>query len=66
MDKLVITPREAATILSTSITTINEQLAAGEIPAYREGRNWKIPKASLNVYIMERAEKEAAARRNNQ
>lgn len=63
MEKMVMTPAEASRVLSTSLETIMRHLANGEIPAYREGRNWKIPIASLQQYICDRAEKEAAGRR---
>lgn len=63
MERLVMTPAEASKALSTSLETIMRYLSIGEIPAYREGRNWKIPFASLQEYICERAKKEAAIRR---
>lgn len=53
MERLVITPREAAKALKISLHRIYEILEAGEIKAYREGTYWKIPVASLNEYINE-------------
>ena len=63
MMNLIYTSKEAAEMLRTSPNAILELLDAGEIPAYREGRNWKIPRACLEEYIIRRAEKESEERR---
>lgn len=63
MDKLIYTASEAAKVLGTRNDTVQALLKAGEIPAYREGRNWKIPKTSLEAYVEERAMRETERRR---
>lgn len=63
MEKLILSPAEVAESLSTSPNTILAAIQSGEIPAYREGRNWKVPKASLQQYVIDRAAKESAERR---
>lgn len=63
MEKLILTATEAAKALSTTPAKVLELLSEGEIDAYREGRNWKIPKVSLEDYVRERAAFEAAERR---
>lgn len=65
MEKMVMTVTDVSKVLSTSVHTIHEQLKAGEIPAYREGRNWKIPVSLLEQYICDRALKETEKRRSN-
>lgn len=62
-ERLVISATEAAGLLNMSQAKVLELLDAGEIPAYRDGRNWKIPSKSLEGYVLERAMTEAKARR---
>lgn len=61
--RMVISATEAAEILATRQERVLELLYAGEIPAYREGRNWKIPLTALEEYVAERSAAEARARR---
>lgn len=63
MDKLVVTPEVAANALHMRINDLKDRLESGEIPAYRDGRNWKIPIECLKRYPVERAIKEANDRR---
>ena len=63
--RLVCTPAEAAKALATSPNKVHELLERGEIPAYREGRNYKIVISLLQDYIEERAINESKERRNN-
>lgn len=62
MKRLVLTPKEAAELLFTSAESVNNKCHTGEIPAYRDGKNWKIPAALLEDYVVKKALKEAAAR----
>ena len=63
MEKLIYSAREAAKVLGTGNDKVQSLLKKGEIPAYREGRNWKIPKKSLEAYVEERARKETERRK---
>lgn len=63
MSKMILTPDEAAEMLRTSKSTVHELLESGEIPAYREGKNWKIPAVLLKVYVTDRAMEESERRK---
>ena len=63
MDDFNLTISQAASMLKTSVGTVSEQVQRGEIPAYREGRSWKIPKPALVEYAVGRAKQEADARK---
>ncbi len=63
MDALVYTAAEAAEILRERPGSVQKKLETGEIPAYREGRIWKIPKTLLIAYMENRAMEEAKERR---
>jgi len=63
MENLVYTSAEVAEILRTRPNTIIDMLNSGELPAYREGRNWKIPRECLERYIVTKAMKETKERR---
>lgn len=65
MDKLILTPAEVSDMLRTSMATVQMLLETGEIPAYREGRNWKIPASLLKLYVIERATEESERRKTN-
>lgn len=61
--RLVIPASEAAKLLGTDNNVVQKMLERGEIPAYREGRNWKIPVDLLKATVENRAIKEAQERR---
>ena len=61
--RLVIPASEAAKLLGTDNNVVQKMLERGEIPAYREGRNWKIPVDLLKATAENRAIKEAQERR---
>ena len=63
MDTLVVTLAEAAKIIRVSIEEMSRMAEEGEIPAYRDGRNWKIPKSLLSAYVENKAISEAKERR---
>lgn len=65
MDRLVCTPQQAAEALATRPSKVRELLDRGEIPSYREGRNYKIPISLLEEYVVTRAWKETDERRKN-
>ena len=60
---LIVSAAEAAKLLKTDTHTVHRKLRTGEIPAYREGTNWKIPLDLLKVTIENRAIEEAKERR---
>ena len=64
--KLVISMRDAVDMLDTSPKTVQGLLESGELPAYREGRNWKIPLSLLEKFVEEKAIAEAAERKSAQ
>ena len=63
MEKMVVSATEAAKLLKVRPNLLIAQLEAGEIPAYKEGTNWKIPADLLRATIENRAIKEAQERR---
>ena len=63
MEKLILTAEEAAKALGTRSDTVRAMLKNGEIPAYREGTNWKIPRTLLQQYVEKRALEETEERR---
>ena len=64
MERLVVTPQEAADMLSTSPNNIYPMLESGELPAYQVGSYWKIPVHSLKEYVISKAQSEAEERRS--
>lgn len=63
MKPIVVSATEASKLLLTDPHTVLEMLDRGELPGYREGRNWKIPLKLLNAYVENRAIKESKERR---
>jgi excisionase family DNA binding protein len=51
MDKLLFSKREAATILSLSVRTVENLIARKELTARRVGRRTLILASSLNVFV---------------
>ena len=66
MDRLICTPAEAAQALVTSPDKVRSLIECGEIPAYREGRNYKIVISQLEEYIRSRAERETEGRKHGE
>ena len=64
MERIVVTPAEAAEALATSKNKVLELLETGMLPAIKVGRNWKIPETLLHRFIEEQAVKEALKRRD--
>ena len=65
MERLVVTPAEAADMLATSPNRIYTLLESGELPAYRQGSYWKIPVDILKTYVTEKAITESKERRSS-
>ena len=63
MEKLVVTPKQAAEMLDIGIEKIYPLLESGEIPAIRIGTRWKIPLESFKEYVIARAVAEAKERK---
>lgn len=55
MEKLVVSPVEAARLLATRPDTIRKLCEAGEISHYKVGRNIKIPVKILEEYVINKA-----------
>ena len=63
MERLVVTPEEAAGMLITSPSEIRRLIHEGELPAYKSGRNFKIVIAQLQQYVERKAIEEAERRK---
>lgn len=50
----ILNIREVAEILKVGSTQIYKLVRSGELKAYKEGKDWKIPKSALNLYIKTR------------
>ena len=51
----ILTTEEACEALRVGHNTLYDLLNSGELKGYRNGRIWKIPKISIQKYIMEKA-----------
>lgn len=60
--KLVVSKLEAQQMINTSSENMLRLLEKGEIPAYKTGRNWKIPVKCLEDYVIEKALEETRGR----
>lgn len=63
MEKMVVSANEAAELLNQSNEQTIEALNNGEIPAYKIGRNWKIPVDGLRTYVNKKAQHEMQKRK---
>lgn len=63
MKALVVSPNEAASLLKLNHGEVTRLLREGEVPAYRGGRNWKIPISTLTAYVEGKAIAEAKERK---
>lgn len=63
MDQLNVSIAEAAKMIGVQTSKMLEMVEKGVIPAWRDGRNWKIPIESLREWNKARAVREAAERR---
>ena len=50
----ILTASEVAEILYIGKNAIYDLLNSGELPAFRIGRSWKIPRSGLEEYIMKK------------
>lgn len=57
MDRLVVSPVEAAKMLQTRPDKIRDLCRNKELIHYKDGRNIKIPVEALSKYVMDRAKK---------
>ncbi len=51
----IMTVEEACEALRVGNNAIYEILNSGKLKAYRNGRNWRIPKVSVQEYILSNA-----------
>lgn len=63
VEPLVVSAVEAARLIKVDMSKMSALLANGDIPAYKDGWNWKIPKTLLQAYIENKAIEEAKTRR---
>jgi len=59
----LLSATEARKVLNISSNRMTELLVAGELPAFKEGRNWKITERHLEQYMIDRAERETERRK---
>ena len=64
METMIVRTAEAAELLATSPNRILELIKDGEIPAFRDGRCWSIPRTLLQEYVETKAKEEAERRKN--
>jgi len=62
-DVLVYSAIQAAKAVNEAPEKFNKRLERGEVPAYRVGKGWKIPKTLLQAYVEGKAVKEANERK---
>ena len=60
--KLVVSKLEAQQMINTSSENMLRLLEKGEIPAYKTGRNCKIPVKCLEDYVIAKALEETRGR----
>ena len=65
MEQMNVSMAEAAKLIGVQTSLMQTMLETGEVPAWREGRNWKIPVSSLAKWNEERAIREAEERRRH-
>lgn len=51
LDTQILTPKEAADYLKVSPQVVRKQLRRGEIPARKIGRQWRIHKLALDLWL---------------
>lgn len=61
--ELIVTTEAARTMLMIRKDELYSMLESGEIPAFKIGNAWKIPKSTLEKFVVERANEEARLRR---
>lgn len=65
MERLVVTPDEAAEMLVTSPVQVRKWIHEGRLPAYRTGKNWKIVITHLQTFIEQLALEDTERRMKN-
>lgn len=51
----ILTITDVAEILKNGTTQVYKIVRSGQLKAYKEGKDWKIAKQALILYIMERS-----------
>jgi excisionase family DNA binding protein len=46
-----LTPEEVSDLLRVSVYSVRRWIKAGELPAYKVGRMWRIDKAELDAWL---------------
>lgn len=54
-DATYLRVREIATLLRIDVKTVRRWIDAGKLPATRVGRDWRIERADLKSYLLERS-----------
>ena len=63
MESFNVSMSEAARLVGIQAKVMQGLLDKGEVPAWRDGRNWKIPVTTLQEWNENRAKQEARERR---
>lgn len=64
LDKIILSGRQARTLLGISSAEMTRLLNDGEIPAFRRGNRWCVMTVDLEAYA-QRMKQEDMERRNN-
>lgn len=64
MERLVVTQEEACKMIKLNPLEFQKKVQSGEIPAYKDGRGWKIPIKLLEEYVISKAKAESEKRKN--
>lgn len=51
----ILSPGEAAEALRIGENALYELLSSGKLKAYKNGRNWLIPRDAVRQYVLEQA-----------
>lgn len=51
----ILSPGEAAEALRIGENALYELLNSGKLKAYKNGRNWLIPRDAVRLYVLEQA-----------
>jgi excisionase family DNA binding protein len=59
MEKLLLTPEEAAELLSVGRTTVYDLIRLGALPSVKIGKARRVPAAAVRVYVERLVESQA-------
>ena len=51
----ILTPAEVAEYLKISKKTVYKMVRSGDLPAFKAGKHWRVPRAELGAWIARRS-----------